>query len=133
MSREEVLARKRENSRRLRSNPEYKKREAVYNSNYIKDPLIKQKKVRIQVKYERLKNFGLTPEQYEQMKIDQDHKCKICGTDDPKGRGDWHVDHCHTTGKVRGLLCFPCNTALGHFKDDPTILANAIQYLKETK
>ena len=43
------------------------------------------------------------------------------------------VDHCHTTGEVRGLLCFGCNTALGRFKDDPTLLKNAIKYLQYGK
>lgn len=39
---------------------------------------------------------------------------------------NWHTDHCHTTGKVRGILCGWCNTALGKFQEDPNILKSAI-------
>lgn len=39
--------------------------------------------------------------------------CDLCGADKPRGMGDWHVDHDHSTGRLRGLLCFPCNVLLG--------------------
>lgn len=130
MDRELILARKRENSRRLRSDPSYRAREAEYSKRYKANPEVKAQKVRIQINYERRLKFGITEDQYEQMKIDQNYRCAICNTDKPGGRGDWHIDHCHTNGNVRGLLCMSCNTALGHFKDDIDILAKAIQYLK---
>lgn len=40
-------------------------------------------------------------------------KCDMCGCAEPKGMGDWHVDHDHGTGRLRGLLCFQCNVLLG--------------------
>ena len=63
----------------------------------------------------RLKNqYGLTLEQYDAMVLAQDGRCGICRTDKPGGRWpEWHVDHCHNTNRVRGLLCAECNRHLG--------------------
>jgi hypothetical protein len=52
--------------------------------------------------------------------------CQICGL---KDRRSLNIDHCHTTGKVRGLLCDNCNKGLGLFKDNPDLLNNAVKYL----
>ena len=60
---------------------------------------------------------------------DQQCKCKICGN---KPQKPLHVDHCHETKKVRGLLCHQCNVALGHMNDDPQRLEKAISYLNES-
>lgn len=62
------------------------------------------------------------------MLAEQNGGCRICGTSNKRGK-PLAVDHCHTTGKVRGLLCTSHNTALGKFKDDPGLLASAITYL----
>lgn len=57
--------------------------------------------------------------------------CNICGALDGGGRhGNLHVDHCHTTGRVRGVLCNQCNTGIGKFKDDPDLLRKAASYLE---
>jgi len=73
--------------------------------------------------------YGLSPEQYEAMLLDA--RCAICGTQEWPGRGNKpHIDHCHTTGRVRGLLCKDCNTALGMFNDDPVRLRAAAAYLE---
>jgi len=79
-----------------------------------------------------IKKYGITLEDYEVMLESQNHTCKICGTDEPRGVGAWKVDHCHTTGKVRGLLCNNCNVGLGNFKDNAAVLASAIKYLNES-
>ena len=79
-----------------------------------------------------LEKYGITLEDYELMLENQNHTCKICGTDEPRGVGTWKVDHCHTTGKVRGLLCNNCNLGLGNFKDNTVVLASAIKYLNES-
>lgn len=70
--------------------------------------------------------FGISPEQYQEMLTQQDGGCAICHTL-PEER--LHVDHNHTTGKIRGLLCRHCNTGLGMFKDDPVRLEEALKYL----
>jgi hypothetical protein len=70
--------------------------------------------------------YGLTPEQYEEMLERQGGGCAICGT--APGETALHVDHCHETGRVRGLLCFCCNAGLGQFKHDPDLLYEAMAY-----
>lgn len=79
----------------------------------------------------RLKyRHGITLEQYEAMLTAQDHKCAIClRYPEDNLKNPWHVDHDHSTGKVRGILCHSCNTALGNFKDDVHLLMRAVEYL----
>ena len=74
-------------------------------------------------------NFG----DYEIMFANQNGKCKICSSSDT-GRGDkWLVvDHCHQSGKIRGLLCNTCNRALGLFKDNIQTLEKALSYLNDS-
>lgn len=79
----------------------------------------------------RLKKYNLTLETYNSLVDQQMGKCRICSLPPTAGRGKaFHVDHCHRTGKVRGLLCNYCNVALGHFKDNTEILKAAIRYLE---
>ena len=79
--------------------------------------------------FSHLKAFNLTKEQYLDMLEKQNHVCAICGNKDNNKK--LAVDHCHTTGVIRGLLCSSCNTSLGKFKDSVELLQNAIQYLKD--
>jgi hypothetical protein len=83
-----------------------------------------------------LKAYGLTVDEYQSMLVKQEGNCAICGDSlsdslDSLGRGN-HVDHCHETGIVRGILCSRCNLGLGHFRNDPHILESAIRYLAST-
>ena len=83
--------------------------------------------------YDLKRFYGITIEQFEEMKQAQDGKCAICKTTEPKGRHNvFAVDHCHKTGKVRGLLCNKCNVGLGSFCDNIDSLKEAIEYLKKT-
>jgi hypothetical protein len=72
------------------------------------------------------RSYGLTPEDVAAMIKQQRGKCAIC-----RKRPAEHVDHDHTTGKVRGVTCFPCNGGLGQFKENVEWLANAIAYLEQ--
>jgi hypothetical protein len=74
------------------------------------------------------KSYGMTLEQREAMLAAQGGKCAICTSPEPNGRY-WHIDHCHSSMKVRGLLCNNCNLMLGHSKDNVETLAAAIRYL----
>ena len=80
------------------------------------------------------RTYGLTPEKYQAMFITQNGVCAACGqpetTNDPRTKQikNLHVDHCHTTGKVRDLLCQECNNALGLLHDDPRRIRLLLQY-----
>jgi hypothetical protein len=76
--------------------------------------------------------YGITLEQYNEKLREQNHKCKICSTDETEVfKQVLYVDHNHTTGQIRGLLCHSCNAGLGHFKEKEELLEIAKQYLKE--
>jgi predicted nucleic acid-binding Zn ribbon protein len=87
------------------------------------------KKSRVTGDYNREYLYGLTPEQYAVMLADQEDRCAICRVDLPGGKGGWHVDHDHGTGRIRGLLCHRCNLGLGNFQDDANRLQAAYDYL----
>ena len=72
--------------------------------------------------------YGLTPEQFYEMHKKQNGKCAICNQE-PKTKRGLHVDHCHTSNRVRGLLCHGCNTGIGAMKENVSIMRNAISYL----
>ena len=77
--------------------------------------------------------YGITLCTYTEMLISQNSSCAICSSTVPypslPERKTFCVDHDHETGKIRGLLCMPCNRSLGQFKDDATILRNADDYI----
>ncbi len=75
-------------------------------------------------------NFGIGIERYDDMLAAQSGVCAICGSTCSSGR-NLAVDHCHETGRIRGLLCGNCNKALGLLGDDPDRLVRAVEYLKE--
>ena len=69
---------------------------------------------------------------FDEMYKTQNGKCLICGVTESCLGHRLAVDHCHTTGKIRGLLCKSCNTAIGNFKDNIDNLKNAIIYLEKS-
>lgn len=90
-----------------------------------------KEKQKIKSRTIRLKHlYGMTLDQYENLLAEQEGKCRICRNACPEGKY-LSVDHCHKTGKIRGLLCSRCNVALGCFKDSTDNLEAAILYLRE--
>lgn len=75
-----------------------------------------------------ISSYGITVEQFYFMLQAQDNKCAICKTKE-WGKPSPSIDHCHTTGVVRGLLCNNCNRALGLFRDNKEAIQNAAKYL----
>lgn len=103
----------------------------AYNDRALSDP-INERRRHIRSKY------GISLEEWGALFAAQGSKCAICNSLNPRGIG-WHVDHdhaCHPKDSgcrqcVRGILCSPCNQALGLMKDDPARMLAAIAYLKE--
>lgn len=78
------------------------------------------------------KKYGITLEQYDAMLLKQDGHCVFCDrTPEEERYGVLSVDHCHKTGRIRGLLCMVHNRAIGAFGDDEEGLLKAIAYIKE--
>ena len=110
------------NKEHAERNPDYEANMKAYGAKWWKALSPEQRK------YYKLKHrYGLTTEQYNAMLETQDNNCLICEEKMTKPC----VDHCHTTGKVRGLLCSTCNSGIGLLKDDPEVVFRAYHYLKE--
>lgn len=88
----------------------------------------------MQARIKKLASYGLTEAQYQAMLEGQDGKCAICGSRHglASKKHPLYVDHCHSTGKVRGLLCNRCNAGLGMFQDQPALLVRALNYLSKS-
>jgi Recombination endonuclease VII len=90
---------------------------------------LRKKPTKEQKRKQLIKSYSLSVKEYETLLKNQNNKCAICYSEN-WGRISPCIDHCHVTGKVRGLLCNTCNMALGLFKDNMEILENAKNYLK---
>ena len=102
---------------------EYKEYGALYRK---KNPYDPRKDKNNKLKYA----YGITIEIYEEILEKQNWVCAICGTDGNEKKYNFHVDHCHKTGKVRGLLCSNCNSGIGNLRDSVDLLEKSIEYLK---
>lgn len=78
------------------------------------------------------KAFGISYGEYQKMLEVQSNACAICKTTNTGKRRAFAVDHCHTTGKIRGLLCSNCNTGIGNLRDSVELLKQAIHYLENS-
>ncbi len=79
----------------------------------------------------KLKKYGLTIEDYANLIKKQNYSCAICNTNINQLKEKLGVDHNHVTGKTRGLLCFPCNSAMGLLKENKNTLIKMLEYIKE--
>ena len=78
-----------------------------------------------------VRKYGVSLADYDAMLAAQNGVCAICSAPESEQFHQvFHVDHCHSTGEVRGLLCRGCNHILGTVRDDPAVLQSAIDYLK---
>lgn len=135
--------RNKRDARKRRESQEYRARQSEYQKEYRERTREQRKKYLEDNKEARARSvrnaflkrkYGITQEDFELMLQDQDGRCKICGeppTLENTKHGVLAVDHCHYTGKVRGLLCDLCNKGVGLLKDDVDRLKNAIKYLEE--
>lgn len=76
--------------------------------------------------------YGVGDSEIEALLGAQGHRCAVCrrSVNEVRGKHKWNVDHDHTTGAVRGILCWGCNVGLGSFNDDPARLRAAADYLE---
>lgn len=87
--------------------------------------------------YRLKRDYNLTIEEYDLMVLNQNNRCAICNKEELEigAYGEIKnlcVDHCHKTGRIRGLLCGQCNKGLGQFKDKIDSLLSAVEYLKKS-
>jgi hypothetical protein len=83
--------------------------------------------------YHRKIKYNLTQEEYDLKLKKQNYSCGICGLHQDDYHKSFSVDHNHSTGAVRGLLCNNCNSGIGFFMENLTVIKKAIKYLKEYK
>lgn len=96
---------------------------------YHRDPAIRARQ-KLSAKKHTRGAHGLKPHEARELKDGK--PCGICGTIDPNS-ARMHVDHDHTTGKIRGVLCHNCNRGLGMFKDSPELLRAATKYVSRRR
>lgn len=107
-----------------------RKQNGIYYAAY-KDKILSKKSGRSRERKRAMwikSTYGLGPGDYENLLNQQNGVCAICGQLDKSGILD--IDHDHSTGKVRGLLCGKCNTGIGQLRDDPVLCRKAAEYLE---
>jgi hypothetical protein len=97
----------------------------------------KEEKLKSGLKHHYKKKYGLSLEQRKELFDSQNGLCLVCCCEMNLEGGlkanQAVIDHCHSSGKIRGMLCNLCNQGLGHFKDNVSFLEKAIKYLEENK
>lgn len=122
-----------------KSHKKHEEKRKIYRKEY---EMTNKEKIRERSKKWKLKNkekirdqnlrrmYGITSEDYNNLLKSQDNSCKICLIPTEDLNRKLVVDHCHKTGKIRGLLCMNCNKSLGLLKDSTNTVENMLNYLK---
>jgi hypothetical protein len=117
-----------------KENPNYKEKRRDRDSRYYanhRQEIIKRQAERQKSGLVCCVTHGITPDEHDQLFIKQDGRCAICDIDQCELNYPLYIDHNHSTGKIRGLLCCHCNYMLGNARDNPEILRSAIDYLEK--
>lgn len=105
----------------------------VSSNNCVECDAVSQKKDPVKKRFARIKKqYGMSPDDYEKLLSKQGMSCAVCSGligNTPST----HIDHCHETGIVRGLLCQKCNQAIGLLQDSPEIMLKAAEYVKNAR
>ena len=97
------------------------------NTRYWQGKRICKACAKVNADWQRLKRYGISKDDYAALLEQQSNCCAVCQREFDRTP---HIDHDHETGRVRGLLCYPCNSGLGQFQDDTEVLKKAIAYLE---
>lgn len=136
-NRPDVATRRKEATRNYAKTERCKATRKTYNERVKSDPLLRER-VRVVgraywhksnlAKKRRVSKHGMSIDEFDALYIKQEKRCAICEkTLEERGAC---IDHCHSTGKVRGLLCANCNAGLGFFQDSQASLLSAVEYLR---
>lgn len=120
-----------EYAKRRRLDPEYKLKGLIQSTEWSKNN--KERSGRSIRNSHLKKAYGITLNEYEDLFEKQGGLCSICSQPERINKAYLAVDHCHTTGKVRGLLCQACNVTLGKVEERVDILLAMVEYLRKHK
>lgn len=79
------------------------------------------------------KKYNMTIEEHDALFASQGFVCGACGSPSPNSKKGWSTDHCHATGKVRGIVCHHCNIGIGHAKDNVQTMRKWVEYLERSQ
>lgn len=120
-----------------REDPVIRERDREWNRMYAArrraaDPEKARTRGREEARKHRYKMWGIDPAVAEKMRLSHDGKCDCCGSTDSGGTVGWCLDHEHSTGRIRGMLCCSCNLAIGKLGDTLEGVLNAVKYLQRS-
>lgn len=123
---------------RIKNPEKYKEKYNKYYSKHKDEIVIRRNIDRIKNpekyrKYWLKARYNITPQEYDSLFSSQEGRCLICNIHSTETSKGLVVDHCHNTNRIRGLLCSKCNTGIGQFNENVTILERAITYINKHK